>query len=137
MLMLGLVRDEEELHSDRMKLWDEFNTCWLAVLQKQKDTTQEFLDAGQQPQNIIPLAFLRKMGDELVRLCDRMEQHGLVDYEMGVWEEEILGSESSAYTSEILDADNYPVLTQCVDLLVGDADTADSGSRAGPSSARS
>ena len=85
MLILGLIRDEEELHSDRMKLWDEFNTCWLAVLQKQKDVTQQYLDAGQQPQNIISRGFLEKMGDDLVRLCDSMEQHGLVDYEMGVW----------------------------------------------------
>lgn len=90
MLILGLVRDEEELQSDRMKLWDEFNTCWLAVLQKQKDVTQQYADAGQQAQNVISKAFLRKMGDDLIRLCDRMEQHGLVDYEMGVWEEEIL-----------------------------------------------
>jgi hypothetical protein len=30
------------------------------------------------------------MGKELVRLCDVMEKHGLVDYQMGVWEEEIM-----------------------------------------------
>ena len=89
----GLVRDEQELHSDRIKLWDEFNTCWLAVLQKQKDMTQAMLDSGQpprHPQSILQEDFMERMGRELVRLCDSMERHGLVDYQMGVWEEEII-----------------------------------------------
>jgi hypothetical protein len=37
---------------------------------------------------------LETMGKELVRLCDIMEKHGLVDYQMGVWEEEIITRES-------------------------------------------
>ncbi|MCJ1361512.1 hypothetical protein MMC16_000612 [Acarospora aff. strigata] len=103
---LGLVRDEQELHSDRIKLWDEFNTCWLAVLQKQKDMTQEMLDSGQaprHPQSILQEDFMERMGRELVRLCDSMERHGLVDYQMGVWEEEIIN-----------------VLTECLNLLDSD-----------------
>ncbi|MCJ1302318.1 hypothetical protein MMC08_005121 [Hypocenomyce scalaris] len=103
---LGLVRDEQELHSDRIKLWNEFNTCWLAVLQRQKENTQEMLDTGQPPrppQSILQEDFLERMGRELVRLCDIMERHGLVDYQMGVWEEEIIH-----------------VLTECLDLLEGD-----------------
>lgn len=32
------------------------------------------------------------MGDELVRLCDSIEHHGLVDYEYGVWEEQVIES---------------------------------------------
>jgi len=74
-------------------LWDEFNTCWLAVLQKQKDMTQEMLDSGQaprHPQSILQEDFMERMGRELVRLCDSMERHGLVDFQMGVWEEEII-----------------------------------------------
>lgn len=35
---------------------------------------------------------LVKMGKELVRLCDGIERHGLVDYQYGVWEEQILTS---------------------------------------------
>lgn len=53
------------------------------------------LDAGQPPpppQSLIPEEFLEKMGHDLVRLCDAMERHGLVDYQMGVWEEEIISS---------------------------------------------
>lgn len=93
----GLVHDDQGLHGERTKLWDEFNTCWLAVLQRQKDDTQEMLNSGQPPnppQSILQLEVLERMGTELVRLCDSMEKHGLVDYQMGVWEEEILSSKS-------------------------------------------
>ena len=85
-----------------MKLWNDFNTCWLAVLQKQKDTTQELIDSGnleaslamrRRYPEIIPYDFLEGMGKDLVKLCDDLEKHGLVDYEMGVWEEEIIASE--------------------------------------------
>lgn len=73
-------------------MWNEFNICWLAVCQKQKDMTQEMLESrsGTSPPSLLTEETLNKMGRELVRLCDRMEQHGLVDYQMGVWEEEIL-----------------------------------------------
>lgn len=89
----GLVRDDQGLHAERTKLWDEFNTCWLAVLQRQKDDTQRVLDSGREPnppQSIVSSEVLGKMATELIRLCDGMEKHGLVDYQMGVWEEEIL-----------------------------------------------
>jgi len=93
LLISGLARDEEDLHSDRIKLWNEFNTCWLAVCQKQKDMTQEMHETGHQPQNLLTEEILTKMGRELVRLCDRMNQYGLVDYQMVVWEEEIISGE--------------------------------------------
>ncbi|KAI9786876.1 MAG: hypothetical protein M1839_005107 [Geoglossum umbratile] len=118
---LGLVRDEPELHSDRMKLWNEFNTCWLAVLQKEKDMILEFSEAGQSPQppqGIIPEESLERMGRELIRLCDSMERHGLVDYQMGVWEEEIIG-----------------VLQECLDLLESTGEGATVGNRTGSSAA--
>lgn len=54
------------------------------------------LNSGQPPippRSILQLETLERMGAELVRLCDSMEKHGLVDYQMGVWEEEILSSE--------------------------------------------
>lgn len=95
-LTLGLVRDDEAMHAERLKLWEEFNTCWLTVLQRQKD----MLDAGQRPpppQSIIEYDTLEVMGKNLVQLCDNMEKHGLVDYQMGVWEEEIINSEFSFF----------------------------------------
>lgn len=53
------------------------------------------LEANQQPQHapsILQADFLNRMGRELVHLCDGMERHGLVDYQMGVWEEDIVNS---------------------------------------------
>jgi hypothetical protein len=74
-------------------LWNEFNTCWLSVLQKEKEMLHEFISTGQAPQaprELLREETLERMGRELVRLCDNMERHGLVDYQMGVWEEEII-----------------------------------------------
>lgn len=33
---------------------------------------------------------MEEMGHFLIVFCDGIERHGLVDYELGVWEEEIL-----------------------------------------------
>ena len=91
-----MTKDDQELHGERMKLWNDFNTCWLAVLQRQKDITQEMITSGRAPpppQSIMQEEFLERMGRDLVRHCDSMERHGLVDYEMGVWEEEIMSRE--------------------------------------------
>ena len=30
------------------------------------------------------------MGNEIIRLCDGIERHGLVDYQYGVWEDQIV-----------------------------------------------
>lgn len=76
-------------------MWHDFNHAWLGLLQKQKDITEseERLQAGQ---SLISKDELEDMGKELVRLCDGVEKHGLVDYEYGVWEEQIIASESSS-----------------------------------------
>ncbi|KAK1149886.1 hypothetical protein N8T08_003442 [Aspergillus melleus] len=99
-----LVTNARELvlYADRLQLWNDFNICWLAVCQKQKDLTQELLQTGRQPPRTSLLAgeVMENLGKELISLCDRMEQHGLVDYQMGIWEEEILC-----------------VLSQCLDLM--------------------
>jgi len=120
-IRLGLTKDEEELHDERIKLWNDFNTCWLAVLQKQKDITQNMIDLGQSPvppQYYLRKSFLEKMGGELVRLCDGMERHGLVDYEMGVWEEEIIsGRFIIGFFSDTTRANSTVVLDQCLDIL--------------------
>ncbi|EMR72880.1 hypothetical protein UCREL1_63 [Eutypa lata UCREL1] len=86
---LGLTGDDEALHNDRIKLWHDFNHSWLALFQKQKD----MMDSGvlpQRGQTLITEEGLKKMGKDLVRLCDGIERHGLVDYEYGVWEESIV-----------------------------------------------
>lgn len=49
---------------------------------------------------------MESMGKALIQLCDQLEQHGLVDYQMGIWEEEIL---CGKFTTLILP--NKPRLT--------------------------
>lgn len=39
---------------------------------------------------------LEDLARELVRLCDNVEKHGLVDYQMGVAEEDIMDRESQS-----------------------------------------
>ncbi len=128
----GLLNDDESKHAERLQLWDEFNTCWLAVLQHQKELTQKMLETGEPPpapQSLIPEETLENMGSELVRLCDRVEKHGLVDYQVGVWEEEIISSEQVRMGLKD-HADAAAVLTECLDLLEGDdGDDAGGGAR--------
>ncbi|KAL8975557.1 MAG: hypothetical protein Q9197_000234 [Variospora fuerteventurae] len=95
--------DNRSLRQERLKLWSDFNTGWLAVLQCQKDATQRMIDTGQPPappRNLLQEAVLERMGESLVSFCDGVEKYGLVDYQMGVWEEEIMS-----------------ILTQCLDVL--------------------
>lgn len=91
----GLTVDEYALHSDRIRLWGEFNTAWLSIFQKQKD----MLETGQRiqhPQNIMTQDFISKMAKDLIRMCDAVEKHGLVDYQYGVAEEQIITSKLSS-----------------------------------------
>ncbi|TKA64204.1 hypothetical protein B0A55_12005, partial [Friedmanniomyces simplex] len=90
---LGLTRDDGALHDDRIRRWDEFNRAWLTTLQRQFDLTEEVLRASQplrEPLSLMTAQTLEQLSRELVRLCDSVEKHGLVDYQMGVAEEEIV-----------------------------------------------
>lgn len=87
-MIAGLHQDDASLHDDRIKMWNDFNHAWLALGYRQKELTS----AGAQPQpSHKPMGeeTIKKLGDELIRLCDGVERHGLVDYEYGVWEEQI------------------------------------------------
>lgn len=59
----------------------------------------EMLETGQRrpapPRSLLGYEQMETMGQELVRLCDIMEKHGLVDYQMGVWEEDIVSRKYS------------------------------------------
>ena len=72
------------------------------MLQRQKDDTQEMLDSGRPPaqsQSLLPKESLEEMGNELVSLCDGLEKHGLVDYQMGVSEQEIIESKPKGHSN--------------------------------------
>jgi hypothetical protein len=91
----GLTVDKEALYPDRIKLWNDFNNAWLCLLQKQKDVTEDMQASGhgpRSPRSVIPLEQLEKMGKDLVKLADAIEKHGLVDYQYGVMEENIMDS---------------------------------------------
>lgn len=86
---LGLTVDEVSLHADRIRLWGEFNAAWLGIFQKQKDLLQS-ASRVMPPQTLIPREFVSKMAKNLIRLCDMVEKYGLVDYQLGVAEEQII-----------------------------------------------
>lgn len=98
-IFLGLDKDDQSMHDDRIRLWDEFNNCWFTVLQKQLDMTRTMTTTGrtvQLPQSLMNTDTMEMLGRELVRMCDPIETLGLVDYQMGVAEERILDSESES-----------------------------------------
>ncbi|KPM38353.1 hypothetical protein AK830_g8210 [Neonectria ditissima] len=106
---LGLNLDDTNLHADRIKLWNDFNHAWLALGHRQI----ELMASGQQPsrsQSVMSKAMLKKLGNELIRLCDGIERHGLVDYQYGVWEEQIT-----------------TVLEDCLDLYDASEEASGSG----------
>ena len=55
--------------------------------------TEEVIRHNQplrEPLSIMSAQTLDQLSRELVRLCDSVERHGLVDYQMGVAEEDIM-----------------------------------------------
>ncbi|KAF5985952.1 hypothetical protein FBULB1_2684 [Fusarium bulbicola] len=88
----GLNLDDTNLHADRVQLWNDFNHAWLGFGQRQID----LMTSSQQlsrTQSLVSKAMIKKMGNELIRLCDGIERHGLVDYQYGVWEDQITAGE--------------------------------------------
>ncbi|KAK2591169.1 hypothetical protein QQS21_011145 [Conoideocrella luteorostrata] len=85
---LGLHQDNPSLHEVRLSLWDDFNHGWLALAFQQKELMTSRRNISN-PRRLMTKAKIEELGDELVRLCDRLERHGLVDYQYGVWEEQI------------------------------------------------
>lgn len=93
---------------------------------------EEYLSTGQLPQaprELLREEFLERMGQELVRLCDNMERHGLVDYQMGVWEEEIIdGSHTHPHTHAHMYGNAnvwLKAIQECLRLLEGSAEQMD------------
>ncbi|KAI1138921.1 hypothetical protein F5Y05DRAFT_355347 [Hypoxylon sp. FL0543] len=101
---LGLAGDDESLYRERINMWQDFNHAWLSLFQKQKDMMESGLQL-QRGQSLISEERLRKMGEEIVRLCDGIDRHGLVDYQYGVWEENIIA-----------------IIEECLDLYENEED---------------
>ncbi|KAG5659069.1 hypothetical protein KAF25_007622 [Fusarium avenaceum] len=108
---LGLNLDDTNLHADRIQLWNDFNHAWLGLGQRQID----LMVSNQQlsrSQSLVSKDMITKLGNELIRLCDGIERHGLVDYQYGVWEDQITA-----------------VLEDCLDLYEASEEDSDSGNR--------
>ena len=91
--LIGLVRDEEAMHAERLKLWDEFNKCWQSLLGRQMELTFAWQTSGSRPhspQSLLDMDIMETMGNRITLLCDGIEKYGLVDYQMGVEEEVII-----------------------------------------------
>lgn len=86
--------DDANLHADRIKLWDDFNHAWLALGQKQVNLMSSRQEQSR-AQRLLSQDAIEKLGNELVRLCDGLERHGLIDYQYGVWEDQIVAGKFS------------------------------------------
>ncbi|KAK8053317.1 hypothetical protein PG996_012618 [Apiospora saccharicola] len=135
---LGLATDNYQLHHDRIKLWHDFNHAWLALLQKQKDMVGSGI-VLQRDQTLVSEERLEEMGEKLVRLCDGITGHGLVDYEYGVWEELIIHTDLEVVLMECLDfyestdgSGNASLTNPSSSSLSGDLDPAHQADQAGP-----
>ncbi|KAI9225956.1 MAG: hypothetical protein DHS80DRAFT_2032, partial [Piptocephalis tieghemiana] len=81
---LGLTSDDVEFGIiDREGFWSGLNRCWLYAL---AHSNAQVTDESLRPQGQ-HLAHFRSC---IITWCDKLERYGLVDYEMGFWETEIL-----------------------------------------------
>lgn len=96
--LLGFTVDHDDRKELKTGFWDNVNNAWLATLQHQRDLTREMMLTNQPLRNsdaIISAGALERLGDEVVKFCDDIEKYGLVDYQMGFREEDIINREWS------------------------------------------
>lgn len=81
--------------------------------------THDFIATGRQSiqASLLSQDRMEDMGKDLIQLCDQLEQYGLVDYEMGIWEEEILCGEYYPTLDQWAQLTTSIVLGQCLDLI--------------------
>ncbi|KAL2786379.1 hypothetical protein BJX66DRAFT_342204 [Aspergillus keveii] len=83
---IGLTRDHQLPCPEHLSIWQDFNITWLALCQRH-------IDIGRIPGtggSLLKRDQLENIAWILIEIGDRLEPKGLVDYEIGVWEEEIL-----------------------------------------------
>ena len=90
--VIGLTKDDPAVYKERLEFWKNFNYCWLAFLTRQLQNSRTRRESGQPltgVQIVLSKDNIKALGDELIELNDDLQSTGLIDYEMGVWEEEI------------------------------------------------
>jgi hypothetical protein len=95
-----LHHDDENKLAERIDFWQSFNLSWEALGQKQREITEAALRTRSRPPDMLTSEKITNMVHELIGMCDQLEQYGLVDFEMGIWEEQIVH-----------------IFTVCLDLL--------------------
>lgn len=96
--LLGFTVDHDDWKELKTGFWDNVNNAWLITLQHQRDLTRKMMLTNQPIRNsdaIISAGALERLGDAVVKFCDDIEKYGLVDYQMGFREEEIIDREWS------------------------------------------
>ncbi|KAI8369667.1 hypothetical protein BD560DRAFT_330032 [Blakeslea trispora] len=82
---LGLTSDDHPYNAiDREQFWAGLNNCWLYALAQRHEPSSDAERMTDQH-----LYSLREM---VVKWADKLERYGLVDYEMGWWEADILAA---------------------------------------------
>ncbi|KAI8078066.1 uncharacterized protein B0P05DRAFT_543956 [Gilbertella persicaria] len=82
---LGLTSDDHPYNAiDREQFWAGLNNCWLYALAQRHEPSSDAERMTDQH-----LYSLREM---VVTWADKLERYGLVDYEMGWWEADILAA---------------------------------------------
>ncbi|GAN02965.1 hypothetical protein MAM1_0031d02415 [Mucor ambiguus] len=82
---LGLTSDDHPYNAiDREQFWAGLNNCWLYALAQRQEPSSDAERLTDQH-----LYSLREM---VVSWADKLERFGLVDYEMGWWEADILAA---------------------------------------------
>jgi hypothetical protein len=96
MSTVGLSQDDPTLYKGRLKLGEDLNNCWLALFSKQKRLTST--PHQELPtESLLTIQQIKRMGEKVIQLCDKLEPMGLVDYQIGFWEEEILDSKKRSH----------------------------------------
>ncbi|KAK9493151.1 hypothetical protein V1508DRAFT_110291 [Lipomyces doorenjongii] len=86
---LGLADDNSLPYDCRLQFWRLFNRSWIGVISRNWLMCGGGTTVAQGPTSLTRQQ-LEDMAELVISLSDNVQRYGLVDYEMGVWEECIL-----------------------------------------------
>lgn len=85
-------RDGQPLRNRRVQWWDQVNSSWLTLLQRQLEwsSSKQALHSGQ---SLLDMAALERIGDEVIKLSEVLFEFGQVDIQSGIDEARIIDGE--------------------------------------------
>jgi len=84
---LGLTTDDPSLFQDRCAFWRDLNNGWLYLFRCE---VMNITAGSSSPEQMLSQVHLELIGREIVRWADTLEPKGLVDYELGFYEEKLI-----------------------------------------------